>query len=435
VGIREFTNYLLVFFVLVMEVTVFFDTIDLPIPRGLSLLTFVVLAAVFLKRNQTLHKRFIYVLVITIILIIIQGVLFGFSIVTTITYPLFVFAVPYFLYKIIGKDIFIYVVNVIFYTALFASFIWLIQAIFPPVDNILQALRSSAGNPLINGSEDRYRVSIGMLYTIPNWTSNFFGIEILRNAGIYHEPGAFAYFLILAIGLNTIIEKEFFNRKNLLLSCMLLSTFSTAGYLAFFVLLTYAVFQSELNATLKVFIVPVFFFVAFISFTQLDFMTDKIVEQYETQLDDESVFESRGGRVRRARSAVYLLSSSPFIGRGIISASADFELGSPYFFTGAGIWRTLSSYGMLFAPLIFLIYFLGIRKLSGQYQFDKNIAIYLFIAIAIGATSQRFFMDNITILLFMHGLLHVNNGIDNLRNHGLPKPKPKKTDESDRPDV
>ena len=407
--IREFTNYLLVFFVLVMEVTVFFDSIDLPIPRGFRLLTFVILATVYLKRGLKLDFRFILVLIITIILIIIQGVLFGFSLTTTVTYPLFIHITPYLLYKIIGKDIFIYVVNVIFYTALFASFIWLIQAIFPPVDNILQALRSSAGNPLISGSEDRSRVSIGMLYTISHWTSSFFGIEILRNAGIYHEPGAFAYFLILAIGLNTIIQREFVNKKNILMSLMLLTTFSTAGYLAYLIILTYAVFDSDIHLTLKIFTVPLFVAAAFVSFTQLDFMADKIVGQYETQLDDESVFDSRSGRVRRVRSAVYLLSTSPIIGRGIISASADFELGSPYYFTGAGIWRTLSSYGILFSPVIFFTYLLGIRKVCRQYHFNKTVVVFFFIAIAIGATSQRFFLDNITTLLFFHGLLHINN--------------------------
>lgn len=410
-GIREYTNYLLVFFVLIMEVTIFFHAVDLPIPRGFRMLTLLVLAAFFLIRGHTLNIRFVMLIAIIMFLILIQGVMFGFSVLTMITYPLFNFAIPYFLYKIVGKEIFRYLVNVIFYTGLIATSIWFLQVMIPPVDNLLQSLRFTTGLPFIAGTEDHNRVSIAMIYTITHWQVDLFGIEILRNSGLYGEPGAFAYFLILAIGLNCIIERQFFNRKNILMSFMLLSTFSTAGYLSFIVLILYAVFSSDLQPTVKVAIVPLFIFASFVSVTQLEFMGDKIVGQYESQIDDESIFESRTGRIRRVRSAVYLLSTSPIIGRGIISASADFELGSPYYFTGAGIWRTLSSYGILFAPVIFLIYILGIRKVCRQYHFNKTVVVFFFIAIAIGATSQRFFLDNITTLLFIHGLLHINDAM------------------------
>lgn len=399
-----------------MEVTVFFDAVEFPIPRGEGLITLTVLTIVYIIRGGSffkLNKSFVLFVGLVALLILLQGVLFGFSAVTFITYPLFTLLIPYLLYKSIGPRIFVYLVNIIYFTAIIATLIWLLQNLYQPFDLLLQYLRLS-GAPLVQGDEENFRMSMAFIYTITHWPYDFLGFEIYRNSGLYHEPGAFAYFLILAIGINTVIQNHFVNKKNIIMSFILLTTLSTAGYLAFFVLLAYAVFRSRLNVGLKVLAVPMFFLISYVAYTQLDFMQKKIVDQYEAQIDDDLVFEGRGGRVRRVRSAINLLSTSPLIGRGIIIASRDFSLGSPLYFTGAGIWRTLASYGIFFAPLIYFLYYKGIRRLCAAYGYDTRFALFLFVAIAIGATSQRFFMDNITILLFIQGLVvyrlgYINN--------------------------
>jgi len=402
---KIYNNYLLVTLVLILEVTVFFDSVELPISRGLSIITLGIITAFFLKRKEKLNLKVLFVLYVLILLIYVQGFFFGFSPITAITYPFFVLLIPYLLYKVVGNDIFKYVVNVIFITALVASSIWLLQVLFTSFDIFVQSLRFATVNPLISGSQDNFRVSIGMLYTINHWTINIYGVEVLRNAGLYHEPGAFAYFLILAIGINTIIQKSYYNKKNIILSIIMVTTFSTAGYLALFVLLTYTVLKSKKSSFFKIINVSLFTIVVVLSFTQIDFLQEKLERQYETQINMDLTEETSAGRVLRIRRALNLLSTSPVIGRGIISAARDFEPGSPYFFTGAGIWRTLSSYGILFTPIILFFYIKGINNTCNQYHFDKNFTFYLFIAIAIGATSQRFFMDNITMLLFIAGLV------------------------------
>jgi len=348
------------------------------------------------------------VILIAMLLIVLQGLFFGFSVITMITYPVFIFGIPYLLYKIIGDNIFDYVVNVIFYTALISTSIWIFQALFSPFDQILQSLRSATGFPLIGGTEDGERVSISMLYTITHWTTDFFGIKVLRNAGLYHEPGAFAYFLILSIGLNTIIQNNILNKKNIIMIIILLTTFSTAGYLSLFVFLIYSIFKSNYNIIIKIISIPIFISMSLFTFVYLDFMNEKIVHEYETQFfEEDSTDEFGGGRVRRIMRSINLLSTSPVLGRGIITASREFEESSPYYFTGAGIWRTLSSYGIILTPIIIIFYILGINKVCRKYNYHKKITYYFFIAIAIGASSQRFFMDNITILLFINGLVNM----------------------------
>jgi hypothetical protein len=404
---RKLTDYFLITVVLILEVNVFLRAFETPIPNMESLISFILLFYFFFRRKREFNLNFILFVSSVLLLILIQGILFGFSITTFFTYPVFTLLIPYLLYKVTGPRVFEYLVNIIYFTALLSSVIWLVQVTIPPVNDFLQYLKYS-GSILTQGQiepDATHRVSLAFIYTIPPEGSEIFGLAIMRNWGLYHEPGAFAYFLILAIGANTIIQQNFINRKNIIMSIILLTTLSTAGYLAFFFIISYAVLSSKIHISLKVLTVPLFIFITLIGFTQLDFMQEKIVSQFEKEIDDDTVFQKGGGRIWRIRAAINLLSTSPVLGRGIIPASRDFSLGSRYFFTGAGIWRTLSSYGILLAPLIFYFYYKGIRKLCLSYNFNPSFAIFFFLALSVGATSQRFFMDSITMLFFINGLI------------------------------
>ncbi len=412
---RKVTDYFLVTVILILEVNVFLRAFETPIPNLESLISFTLLFYFFFKRKREFNQNFILFVLSVLLLILIQGVLFGFSITTFFTYPVFTLLIPYLLYKVTGPRIFEYLVNIIYFTALLSSVIWLAQLVLPPVNDFLQYLKYSS-SVLTQGQIDpdaTDRVSLALIYTIPPEGSEIFGLAIMRNWGLYHEPGAFAYFLILAIGANTIIQKNFVNKKNIIMSIILLTTLSTAGYLAFFFIISYAVLTSRIHISLKVLTVPLFMLMTLVGFTQLDFMQEKIVSQFEKEIDDDTIFQKGGGRIWRIRAAINLLSTSPLLGRGIILAARDFELGSRYFFTGAGIWRTLSSYGILIAPLIFYFYYMGMRKLCLAYNFNPSFALFFFLALSVGATSQRFFMDNITMLFFINGLILYNSVPDN----------------------
>ncbi len=407
-------NYFLVTIVLILEVTIFFDDIffEFNVPNVTKIIAFAILLYFFIKRKRKFDRLFILFVLLVLFLILIQGVLFGFSPISFLTYPAAILFIPYFLYKVIGPRVFEYLVNIIYYTAIITSVIWLAQALFPPINDFLQYMKYS-DSIFTQGRIDPTRmdrVSLAFIYTIPPKDFEIFGIETIRNWGLYHEPGAFAVFLIIAIGINTIIQQSFVNKKNIIMSVILLTTFSTAGYLALFLIILNTVLISKINISLKVLTVLLFIIISIISYIQLDFMHEKIMNQYENEIDDDTIFEKEdGGRIWRVRAAINLLSTSPIIGRGIVTAARDFGPGSYYYFTGAGIWRTLSSYGLLFAPLIYYLFYRGTRRLCMDYNFHPSFALFFFLAIAIGATSQEFFMDNITMLLFINGLIVCNN--------------------------
>ena len=58
-----------------------------------------------------------------------------------------------------------------------------------------------------------------------------------RNSGPFWEPGAFAIFIIIALIFNLINDKTLWSKKNIVLSITLLTTLSTTGFIAFFVLI------------------------------------------------------------------------------------------------------------------------------------------------------------------------------------------------------
>lgn len=405
-------SYVLLILILLIETSPFLSDYSIPLLGSMSFVPLIVLVVVSIIYRIELNYSFILILIIVISLIYLQGILFGFSLITVFTYTSFVFVIPYLAYKIVGDKIFEYLVNIIFYTSILSTLIWTIQVMVPPFNDLLQMLRMSTPTILIDGQHGvgtTDRVSIAFVYTITHWPREFMGIEILRNSGMFSEPGAFAYFLILAIGINTIIHKSYLNKKNVVLSIILLTTLSTAAYISFLILVIHAIFKAQIHTNIKILFIPIALTIAVVAFTQLDFLENRIEHEYASQIDSEEVYEDRSGRVRRVKSAINLFSTSPIIGRGIISASRDFELGSPYYFTGAGIWRTLSSYGILFAPAIFFFFYWGIREKCRKHQFYPSFALVLFLAIAVGATAQGYFMDNITMIIFYYGLLSINN--------------------------
>jgi hypothetical protein len=401
-------DYFLITLVFLFTVTVYFESMELPLPRMTNIIPLIILALLYINKIGKIEISFIVVVFFVIALIYIQGYLFGYSFLSSITYPLFVFVIPYLLYKVVGYRVFKYLVNIIYYTAIIAAVIWLLQVLYSPFNDFLQIIRLNSDHILVKGTEDRRRVSIAFIYTITNFTSDVLGVKILRNSGLYHEPGAFAYFIIIAIGINTITQHSYLNRKNIIMTIIMFTTFSTAGYLSLFVLMAYAVVNSNISVIIKIIAIPVFLVSTYVSFQKLEFMQDKIGYHYETQIDDKDGYSGAGGRFGRIRSSINLLSTSPVLGRGIITASREYNIGSPYYFPGAGLWRTLSSYGLLFAPVIYLLFYWGVRNLCIGYDYTRGYAIVLFISIAIGATSQQFFMDNVTMLFFMNGLLTFN---------------------------
>ena len=336
-------------------------------------------------------------------LIGIQGMLFGFNMIGMFKCISVRIIAPYLLFKIVRLKLFNYLVNIIYATTLYTLFIWFLQNVIPSFYSYLVGLSYL----VYNNIETCSRYGALLFYTIQcRGEIDLFIYTFQRNSGLYHEPGAFAYWLIMGIALNSIINNKMFDKKNIVMIFALITTFSTTGYLALFVLLSFHAFYQQKDFFIKIITIGLFLLIAYFAFDKLDFMGNKVSEHWETQKSLELEGRTHSGRIIRARKALSLLSYNPVFGRGIISASdVHYNLSASYY-EGAGTMRIISSFGIIFAPIIFLFYYRGILYLCALHGTDKRYAVFVFAAITMGGMSQMFFMDFISIQLFLVGLLY-----------------------------
>lgn len=130
---------------------------------------------------------------------------------------------------------------------------------------------------------------------------NFHALDVRnRNSGMFWEPGAFAGYLVLAI-LFLLANKNNWSVKEMtVLTIALLTTQSTTGYLAFFIVLLLHAYQNNLikDKHLRLLLVPILLVVfssgGYIIYQTVPFLQEKIDKQWES-----SVYQTGNYRINR----------------------------------------------------------------------------------------------------------------------------------------
>lgn len=152
-------------------------------------------------------------------------------------------------------------------------------------------------------------------YSVNNIIFNFHGFEYnpKRNSGPFWEPGAFAIFLMIAIIFQYFKSKNIFVRSNLVFLIALLTTFSTTGYLSFFILifLVYFLKISSVNSLISnFFVLTPITIIFFFAFQYFDFLGQKFIQDYNDASYDV------GSRFGSALADYKLIIENPVIGYG-----------------------------------------------------------------------------------------------------------------------
>jgi hypothetical protein len=114
--------------------------------------------------------------------------------------------------------------------------------------------------------------------------------QMHRNSGIFWEPGAFAGYIIVALLMLAVLRPSLTRKQHLAALCILtlalISTFSTAGYVAYPIalLLNYdwrgAKWERTASAALGICVItPLIIITSIYAFSKLNFLGDKIREQ------------------------------------------------------------------------------------------------------------------------------------------------------------
>ena len=365
---------------------------------------FVFLAIIFLWfRNKKIKVQLAFVLIIVELLIIIQGSRYGNSIITMTTYPFFVIIVPYYIFTNYKDVFFKNFIILIHFFSIFTLIIWLLETFISSFKSLIYFLI----HLVYPYSTDVWPRSL-IIFTSVQAISR----DLYRNAGIAHEPGAWAYFLIMAIVLNNIINKEYFSKKNIAMMIAVITTFSTAGYIILLSVIALWLFsmksKSNTMAIAKILFIPIFAFSIFISYNTFDFLGEKINNQIEVQLEGGLENRASQGRFIRFRKGINVAIKNPIWGRGIISATGELDNLSAEHIPNGYLTGIIAQYGFIFGFLYFFYLFKGSIAFSRIFKVNDLRKYSLFFVIILNGMSQSFIYDWFAVIIFFYGISQKN---------------------------
>ncbi|OEK06775.1 hypothetical protein BFP71_03690 [Roseivirga misakiensis] len=306
----------------------------------------------------------------------------------------------YFCIFIIG-DRFVkqYVRLMAFFT--YVSFFFLILWFFP---GILEAIRDVASTYLL----DPFDPGTGFYAEIPSVF--VFALEKtlftdFRNPGPFWEPGAFSFFLNIAIALNTLWKGKFFSRLNWVFMIAIVTTQSTAGLIALFVLIL--IYYTRSFQLSNAFFLILFAIAGFYAYMNVSFIGEKLVE------DIVLAEETTTSRFGSALADINDFSNSPWIGWGRGESRYGGELVLSFTkenHRNNGITGFLATYGIPMFLIYFFYLFKSMRKVCDYFKVKSRHLVWLpFLGIFVMGFSQGVFTRPFFYaLIFIFPILQLN---------------------------
>jgi hypothetical protein len=221
-----------------------------------------------------------------------------------------------------------------------------------------------------------------------NFDGNFMNSG--RNNGPFWEPTVFATMLIIAQIFNLLLTKRLFNRKGIIFTVALLTTLSTTGFFAYFVLLAFFfLLSNKIKIFTKLALSVGLLSIGVYAFVTLPFMREKI----QTEMDNiDHEIDQFGGDSRLASAVLDLreMQEKPIyliMGRGSSSntrvASLDTEG-----LRNCGDTALLAEWGIPYSILFICTLFYSFRELTRYYGINRLFALAFTLIILICSFSE-----------------------------------------------
>ncbi len=190
-------------------------------------------------------------------------------------------------------------------------------------------------------------------------------LRMLRNSGAFWEPGAFACYLMFIPLLfmdkwMTMIKKH--PVKCVILGLAFLTTFSTTGFIAFFVCVLIGIVpQSRRKFLLLLTLVPVLLLIFYRAYDTLDFLGDKVDRQNDEVVEYEGHQNFSNTRIGSLVFDLHYIQKHPLIGNGMLETTryADHpELWGLELGHGNGFSNYMAQMGIPLFVLFFVLVYL-----------------------------------------------------------------------------
>ena len=228
--------------------------------------------------------------------------------------------------------------------------------------------------------------------------------EFIRNSGPFWEPGAFSGFLIVALIFNLLIEQKIKTKKNILFILAIITTFSTTGYIAMFLLLIGFILIGRKVST-KLFATASLTAIFIFSFFNLYFLSSKIADNILYSQTSNPTYAFRT-RLISAEVDIYDVINYPLSGRGRFQATR-FDSKDPVLrHRNNGVTGLAAEFGVIG----FIFYFFTMYKSFLAFCVNKKtkpiFALFIMAVIFTIGFSQYYFMKPFFIALSMLFILY-----------------------------
>lgn len=332
------------------------------------------------------NEYLVRILLFVFIWSLIQLIKFGFSGASLLPYVFYFIIVSYVHYAAFGKKVFLIFEKILVKLSKLSLILWGIGVLMPGFAILIYHLMPGYDTGSYGDN----------FFYIFNWMNPAKGqvIEgtlISRNAGFSWEPGRFSIMLILAITINLLHEGlKFRKNKNLCwLTIALVTTFSTTGYCAYAIIVSYFFIK---RFTLKnifgyiLIIVP-----CFLLSSEVNFLGDKIdrqiaesftLEKYQNSLmNAEKTGSDYAFSLERFPSMIFEyenIKHEPIFGYGLAHTNSYYnkEISNNSILTG-GFLKVIAQYGLILGLFFYWCLYKSSVKISSEFCSSKKYALLI----------------------------------------------------------
>jgi len=295
---------------------------------------------------------------------------------------LFRLSFAYFTIKTLGNDFLNKYVNIIRFFAIVSLVFYLTHYNFDINRELINWARNI--QPLFSIDQIEYSYSPNIIIF------NFSGYQEFppRNSGPFWEPGAYSIYLLLAIILNIFKDRKLIWSRNWIFILALITTFSTAGYIALFT--TFILLNTSSSSGKKTFLRSAIYIIFILTvslnlYRELDFLGRKITKNIEL------AEETTSSRFGSARADFELIIKQPILGYsrniGAIYGTTNFDLQTMH--RNNGLTKLFVTWGIIAIYILWRIW-VSCRIVAYSYAV-KNGNIILFAGIILSSFSQNIF--------------------------------------------
>jgi len=237
-------------------------------------LLFVVAALVLKRKNAVTNKEFFFKMSLYILIwITINFLSYIFTMTPFVTTAVILFTTNFILalmvLHLLGWSFWINFEKIIYYLTLLSLPIFLLNVLMPSFfDNLISVFKPFTNERFFQF--DEFRNYWSAIVYVKAMKTDF----LYRNCGFMWEPGAFAMIIIWGLGFNWLINGIKIDRRTIVYSIALITTQSTAGYIAFFIMLIAANMKNMKLINFIFIIVIAYFF--FVYVYDIDFIGEKV---------------------------------------------------------------------------------------------------------------------------------------------------------------